>query len=57
MGEWEQTVAMHHKEGEERARRKIAKKLKGTHIFTDEYIADIVELDIKTIKRLKEEVQ
>lgn len=57
MGEWEQTVAYHHQEGEERARRKIAKKLKGTHIFTDEYIADIVELDVKTIKRLKEEVQ
>lgn len=56
MGEWEQSLAMYHKEGEERARRKIAKNLKGTHIFTDEYIAKIVDLDIETVKRLKEEV-
>lgn len=41
------------KEGEVRARKKIARKMKSLGIFSNEFIAELVELDIKTIERIK----
>lgn len=41
------------KEGETKARKKIARKMKGLGIFSNEFIAELVELDIKTIERIK----
>jgi len=41
------------KEGDERTKRKIAKKLKGMKIFSNSFISELVELDIRTIERLK----
>lgn len=38
------------KEGETKARKKIARKMKSLGIFSNEFIA---ELDIKTIERIK----
>jgi hypothetical protein len=36
-----------------RARKKIARKMKSLGIFSNEFIAELVELDIKTIERIK----
>lgn len=44
------------KEGDEKTRRKIARRMKGTGIFSNEFIAELVELDVKTVKKLKGEV-
>ena len=41
------------KEGETKARTKIARKMKSLGIFSNEFIAELVELDIKTIERIK----
>ena len=41
------------KEGETKARKKIARKMKSLRIFSNEFIAELVELDIKTIERIK----
>ena len=41
------------KEGETKARKKIARKMKSLGIFSNEFIAELVELDIKTIERIK----
>ena len=41
------------KEGETKARKKIARKMKRLGIFSNEFIAELVELDIKTIERIK----
>ena len=41
------------KEGETKARKKIARKMKSLVIFSNEFIAELVELDIKTIERIK----
>lgn len=41
------------KEGETKAREKIARKMKSLGIFSNEFIAELVELDIKTIERIK----
>ena len=41
------------KEGETKARKKIARKMKSLEIFSNEFIAELVELDIKTIERIK----
>ena len=41
------------KEGETTARKKIARKMKSLGIFSNEFIAELVELDIKTIERIK----
>ena len=41
------------KEGETKARKKIARKMKSQGIFSNEFIAELVELDIKTIERIK----
>ena len=41
------------KEGEVRARKKIASKMKSLGISSNEFIAELVELDIKTIERIK----
>ena len=41
------------KEGETKARKKIARKMKILGIFSNEFIAELVELDIKTIERIK----
>ena len=41
------------KEGETKARKKIARKMKSLGIFSNECIAELVELDIKTIERIK----
>ena len=51
--EWRDMVARFHKEGDERTKKKIAKRLKGLNMFTDEFIASITELNIKTVKKLK----
>jgi transcription initiation factor IIE alpha subunit len=40
-------------DGEERARKKIAKVMKGKGMFTDEFIAEICGLETKTVRRLK----
>jgi DNA-binding protein H-NS len=41
------------KEGEMKARKKIARKMKSLGIFSNGFIAELVELDIKTIERIK----
>ena len=41
------------KEGETKAGEKIARKMKSLGIFSNEFIAELVELDIKTIERIK----
>ena len=41
------------KEGEKKKKKKIARKMKSLGIFSNEFIAELVELDIKTIERIK----
>lgn len=43
------------KEGDLRTKKQIAKRMKSLAIFNDDFIADIVELDKKTVSRLKGE--
>lgn len=52
--DWNSTVAYFRKEGDERTKRKIAKRLKSLNVFSVEFIASITELDVKTVKKLKE---
>lgn len=42
------------KEGDVRTKRKIAKKLKSYGFLKNDFIAEVVELDIKTVEKLKE---
>lgn len=37
----------------QKERRRVAKRLKGAGMFTDEFISEIVKLDVGVIKKLK----
>lgn len=53
--DWNSLVLSCRKEGDERTKRKIAKKMKSLNMFTVEFIAMVTELNVDTVKRLKTE--
>lgn len=45
------------KEGADKTKKQVAKRMKGYGVFTDSFIAEVVELDEKTVSKLKGEVK
>jgi len=45
------------KEGAEKTKKQIAKRMKGYGMFTDGFISEVVQLDLKTVSKLKGEVR
>jgi hypothetical protein len=51
--EYKELVTDLRKEGAERNKKQIAKRMKCYGIFADSFIAEVVELDVKTVSKLK----
>lgn len=55
--EYKELVTDLRKEGAEKTKKQIAKRMKDYGIFTDSFIAEVVKLDIKTVSKLKGETK